>query len=204
MAEDGVTLPGGTEPVENCAECGKGLTPEDRVAAGGKLFCRTCHAALRQQLVDAAHAMSADIPYPTAALGALACGVAGAGLWWGITVLSGWSLGIVAIAVGWAVGWGAVTFSGGKRAPGLQWMSASIAAFCWVLASYVVNRTFINRALAEEGRVFQVPLVPDSLEQLGRVLSVGFGIMDVVFLAIMVWEAWKFPRPLRLPEQPAA
>jgi hypothetical protein len=27
----------------------------------------------------------------------------------------------------------------------------------------------------------------------------GFGIMDVVFLAIMVWEAWKFPRPLVIP-----
>jgi hypothetical protein len=32
----------------------------------------------------------------------------------------------------------------------------------------------------------------------------GFGIMDVVFLAIMVWEAWKFPRPIALPQGPAA
>jgi len=36
------------------------------------------------------------------------------------------------------------------------------------------------------------------------VLRAGFGVMDFVFLAIVVYEAWKIPRPIRLPGSPAA
>ena len=197
MADDEGTA--ALESVETCAECGKLLSPGDRVAAGDKVFCSSCHTMLREQVSTAVRAMSEDIPYLNAAFGAMLCGLGGALVWWGVTVVSGWSLGIVAVGVGWAAGWGTLRFSGGKRSQSLQMLSAGVAAGCWVLATYLVNMTLINRSLAKANETFRVPFPPVSLEMFTDVMGAGFGIMDVVFLAIMVWEAWKFPRPLVIP-----
>jgi hypothetical protein len=183
---------------EHCAECGKLLDPADRVAAGDRVFCMSCHAMLRQQLETAVQEMSEDINYVNATAGALLGGGVGVLGWWGITVATGWSIGLIAVGLGWAVGWGTVRFSGGRRSRGLQILSAGVACLSWVAASYLVNMTFINRAMAEKGDAMRVTFPPTSLELAGAVLAAGFGFMDVVFLAIMVWEAWKMPRPIRL------
>ena len=188
--------PGAAE--ERCAECGKLLSPTDRVAAGDRVFCASCHTMLRQQIEGAVQAMSEDINYANAALGAVLGGVVGVLGWWGVTAATGWSIGLIAVGLGWAVGAGTVRFSGGKRSPGLQILSAAVACASWVVATYLVNMTFINRAFAQKGDAMRVPFPPTSLEMVGTVLGAGFGFMDVVFLAIMAWEAWKFPRPVRL------
>jgi hypothetical protein len=130
-------------------------------------------------------------------------GAVGVLVWWAFTVATKWSIGIIAIGVGWAVGWGTVQFAGGKRSKNLQMLSAIVAVLSWLAASYLVNMTFVNRAFAEKGDAFRLGVVPASLDQFVRVVGAGFGIMDVVFLAIMVYEAWKFPRPYRLPASPA-
>src|SRR2546426_1786229 len=70
---------------ETCARCERVLTADDRVAGGGKTFCRSCYETLRQQLESTILQMSTDIPYPAAALGAVLGGAAGALLWWGVT-----------------------------------------------------------------------------------------------------------------------
>src|SRR5262249_22308527 len=132
-------------PTEHCAECGKTLTPGDRVLAGSKAFCQSCHAALRAQLESAVQAMGEDINYPNAALGAVLGGTAGVLVWWGFTVLTQWSFGILAVGLGWAVGWGTYVFSGRKRSRGLQILSATVATGCWVVANYLVNMTFLNK-----------------------------------------------------------
>jgi Flp pilus assembly protein TadB len=202
MADDEGTA--AVESVETCTECGKLLSPGDRVEAGGKAFCSSCHAMLREQLTTAVRAMSEDINYPSAAFGAVLCGLGGVLVWWGVTVVTHWSLGIVAVGVGWAAGWGTLRFSGGKRSRSLQMLSAGVAAGCWVLASYLVSMTFINEYYAKSNDAFRGAFPPQSLEMIVEVMKSGFGIMDVVFLAIMVWEAWKFPRPIALPQGPAA
>ena len=199
MAPDEVSMPPTTgAPEERCAECGKLLSAVDRVAAGDRVFCTSCHAMLRQQIEGAVQAMGEDINYANAALGAVLGGAVGVLGWWGITVATGWSIGLIAVGLGWAVGTGTVRLSGGKRSQGLQILSATVACASWVVASYLVNMTFINRALAKSGDAGRVPFPPTSLEMVGTVLGAGFGFMDVVFLAIMVWEAWKMPRPPRL------
>jgi hypothetical protein len=68
-----------------------------------------------------------------------------------------------------------------------------------VVATYLVNMTFINRSLAEQGNAFRVAFPPQSLAVAGQVLRAGFDLMDVVFLAIVVYEAWKIPRPIHFP-----
>jgi hypothetical protein len=43
-----------------------------------------------------------------------------------------------------------------------------------------------------------VPFPPASLGLFYRVLAANFGLMKFVFLAIVVYEAWIIPRPLKL------
>jgi len=201
MTESGAVAPPATE---TCAQCGRALTPGDRVAAGDKVFCRTCYASLRAELQQAVGEMSSDINYLNASVGALLGAAVGGALWWGFTVVTKISLGLIAIAIGFLAGYGAVKFAGGKRSAGLQAIAIVAALASYVVASYLVNMTFLNQAFAKQGDAFRLGFPPQSFEQFLAVLSAGFGLMDLVFLAIVVYEAWKIPRPLALPPDASA
>ena len=188
---------------ETCAQCGTTLSPEDRVEAGDRVFCRSCHASLRSQLEQAIAEMGSNINYVNATIGALLGGIAGAVVWWGFTVLTHFSVGLVAIAIGFLVGHGAVRFAGGKRSAGLQALAVSISLASYLVATFLVNMTFVNKALSDQGDSFRVAFPPQSIDLFARVLSLDFGLMDVVFLAIVIYQAWKIPQPLSLPTQAA-
>jgi hypothetical protein len=196
-----VSVPPATE---SCAQCGKTLSPEDRVAASDRAFCRSCYASLRAELEQVVTGMSADINYVNATIGALLGGAVGALVWWGFTVATHLSVGLIAIAIGYLAGLGAVKFAGGKRSAGLQAVSVTAALLSYVVATFLVNMTFINQALAKNGDTRRIPFPPPDVGLFTRVLTAGFGLMDVVFLAIVVYEAWKIPRPLALPPDAGA
>lgn len=184
---------------ETCAQCGKTLTPEDRVASGDRVFCRSCYATLRAELEQAVSEMSSNINYVNATVGAVLGGTVGVLLWWGFTALTHIAFGLVAVAIGFLVALGAVRFAGGKRSGGLQALSIGVALVSFGCATYLVNMTFINKALAEQGDSFRVGFPPASADLFLKVLTADFGLMDFVFLAIVVYEAWKIPRPIALP-----
>jgi hypothetical protein len=176
-----------------CAECGTRIAAGDeRVVTDGGVFCRTCFAALRGEIERVIAAQGADVNYPAAAVGAVLGGMIGALVWWGFTVTTKISFGLVAIVIGVAVAKGAMFFAGGKRSRGLQGLSVAVAGLAFFYASYLVNRTLILREGAG-----QLPLVP-GIGLLVRVVSLGFGTFDLVFLAIVLWEAWRIPAPFKL------
>jgi len=193
-----------TMPTETCAQCGRTLTPEDRVAAGDRVFCRSCYASLRAELEQAVQGMSSDINYLNATIGAVLGAAVGALAWWGVTVVTHWSIGLVAVAIGYLAGLGAVKFAGEKRSAGLQGISIVAALAGYLVASYLVNMTFANKALAEQGADWRVAFPPQNVEIFVAVLKAGFGLMDLVFLAIVVYEAWKIPKPPALPPDATA
>jgi hypothetical protein len=193
-----------TMTTETCAQCGKTLTPEDRVAAGDKVFCRSCYASLRAELEQAVQGMSSDINYLNATIGAVLGGAVGALLWWGVTAVTHWSIGLFAVAIGYLAGLGAVKFAGDKRSAGLQGISIAAALASYLVASYLVTMSFSNHLLGAQGADWRVPFPPRSLGMFVNVIKAGFGLMDVVFLAIAVYEAWKLPRPPALPPDAAA
>jgi hypothetical protein len=189
---------GNREGPENCAECGTTLAPGvDREKTDNGTFCRPCYANLSAQLEQALAAQGRDVNYPMALVGALGGAAIGVVAWWGFTVVTNVAFGLVAIVIGIAVAKGAVLLAGNKRSAGLQGLSIAVALLAFFYASYLVNRTFLHRALAEQGRTERLPLVPQP-GTLIEVVQVGFGVMDVVFLAIVVYEAWKIPAPLKL------
>jgi hypothetical protein len=137
-------------------------------------------------------------------VGAVLGGAAGAALWWGFTVLTKISFGLIAVAIGYAVGWGTVRFAGDKRSRGLQILSATVALAGYFFATYLVNATFINKALAERGDAQRLDLFTLDPTLFTRVVALGFGLMDLVFLAIVLWQAWQMPAPLKLPDRTGA
>jgi hypothetical protein len=181
-----------------CARCERTLTETDRVLAGDRAFCRSCYETLRFELQQTAARMSQDINYPLAVLGAGLGGAAGALAWWGFTVLTQIGFGLVAVVIGFLAGHGAVRFAGGKRSAGLQTIAIAAGALSFLVASYLVNMTFINEALQQRGAGWRIPFPPDSLQTFYRVIAVNFGLMKLVFLAIVVYEAWVIPRPPKL------
>ncbi|HEV8643855.1 MAG TPA: hypothetical protein VGV13_22535 [Methylomirabilota bacterium] len=187
-----------------CARCEKTLTESDRIEASGRLYCRACYQTLRYQLQQAVGTLSKDVNYPLAVIGAVLGGVVGTLIWWGFTVLTNIAFGLVAVAIGFLVGHGAMRFAGGKRTTGLQVLAILVATISFFAATYLVNMTFINQELVKRGEAWRIPFPPSNLQVFYRVVAAGFGLMDVVFLAIVVWQAWAIPRPLRLPETPAA
>jgi hypothetical protein len=192
--------PGGSEV--RCAECGNVLAEgQDREVTDGGVFCRHCFLVLTNQLQQVLEAQGQDVNYPAAALGGLAGAVAGVLAWWGFTVLTSVAFGLVAIVIGVAVGKGVVMASGNKRHRNLQVLSLLVSVAAFFYASYLVNRTFIQRAYAEKGEAVALPLLPEP-GLLFAVVSAGFGVMDLVFLAIVAYEAWKIPAPLAIVANP--
>jgi hypothetical protein len=187
-----------------CARCEKTLTESDRIEASGRLYCRACYQTLRHQLQQAVGVLSKDVNYPLAVIGAVLGGVVGTLIWWGFTIATNIAFGLVAVAIGFLVGHGAMRFAGGKRTTGLQVLAILVATISFFAATYLVNMTFINQELVKRGEAWRIPFPPSNLQVFYRVVAAGFGLMDVVFLAIVVWQAWAIPRPLRLPETPAA
>ena len=182
-----------------CAQCSGTLMAEEVVESGGKWFCRDCYASLRAELEAAIAGMSTGVNYPKAAAGAVLGGAAGALAWWGFTVLTHIAFGLFAVAIGFLAARGAVMFSGGKRSRGLQAIAIGAAVAGYAVAMYLVNTTFINQTLAAQGESYRVGLPPQSAGLFARVVAADLGVMDLVFLALAVWEAWRIPRPIALP-----
>jgi len=182
-----------------CAECGGLLAAgQDRVATDDRVFCRPCYDNLSIQLHQVIETQTRDVNYAGGLLGALLGGVIGVLIWWGFTVATSVAFGLVAVVIGVAVAKGAVLLSGNKRSQGLQILSVVVSAVAYFYASYLVNRTFILRAFAEEGQAAALPFVPGP-GLFFEAIRAGFGLFDVVFLAIVLYQAWRIPAPLSLP-----
>lgn len=192
--------PSTTTPVATrCGRCQSALSESERVTAGDRVFCRTCYDILKLQLRTGVAAMSQDINYPIAAIGALLGGIVGVLAWWGVTVLTKIGFGLVAVVIGLLVGHGTLRFAGGKRSVGLQVMAVAVGVVSFLVSVYLVNMTFINEALAQRGDAFRVSFPPTGLMMFYGVIAANFGIMKLVFLGIIVYEAWFIPRPIKLP-----
>jgi len=186
---------------DTCAQCARQLAPNDRVAADDRVFCRSCYESLKADLRQGLEAMTTNINYVNGTLGAILGGAVGALVWWGFTVVTHLGLGLVAIAIGFLTGHGAVRFTGGKRSGGLQAISVVVAVIAFLIASYLVSMSFMNQPLAHQGDARRIGFPPGNLDQFARVVSLNFGLMDFVFLAIVVYEAWKIPRPIPIPAE---
>ncbi|PYQ11675.1 MAG: hypothetical protein DMH00_07560 [Acidobacteria bacterium] len=181
-----------------CTRCGSVLSEsQDRETTTEGILCRPCSNNRRSELQRLVEEQSWDVNYPMALLGALLGGATGVLAWWCITVWSNFAFGAVAILIGLAVGKGATFLAGDKRSRGLQVMSLGVAGTAYFYATYLVNRTFVQQALAKGGREVALSFLPNPV-LFYRVVSLNLDVLDVLFLGIVLYEAWKLTAPRQL------
>jgi hypothetical protein len=181
-----------------CSECHTRLVPGgNHVTTEDGAFCRPCFERLTLEIQQALAEQGRDVNYAGALLGGVLGAAVGIGVWWAFTVLTHIAFGLIAVVIGLAVGKGVVLMSGGKRHLNLQIMATVLSVLAFFYASYLVNRSFIAKVLAEQGRTGSLPFFPGP-DVFLAVVRIGFGVMDLVFLGIVVYEAWKIPAPVQI------
>lgn len=158
-------------------------------------LCRSCYSQLADEVRELVKQQGENIDYTRALVGALVGGMVGAAVWWGFTVLTNIEFGLVAIVIGFTVAKGMLMATGGKRSVSLQFVSVAVSCFSFFYATYLVNRTFILREYP--GQAYRFGLLPDP----GLFLEINrlaFDVFTVVFLGIVIYQAWKMLAPIRL------
>src|SRR2546428_6778819 len=125
---------GGTRCLECNTPIGEGVA-SIRTARG--VFCAECFALLKQQAQQVLAAQSENIDFARALAGALLGGIGGAAVWWGVTIATHVSFGLVAIVIGVAGGKGILSLTRGQRARSLQMMVVMVAGAGYAPGSYL-------------------------------------------------------------------
>lgn len=199
----------GTKPAAlACAGCQRTL-PDVYYEAGGKVFCAPCKEAV---LASVAGGSRIARLVKALALGVVAAALSAA-VWYGIVRLTGYELGIVAIAVGIAVGMAVRIGSEGRGGWAYQ-LIAVLLTYVAIGASYVPLvmehireevATAEAQSAAEEGAGADdpQPVDPERRELGILIASVALGlalpvlqVMDGGFIGLLIvgfalFEAWR-------------
>ncbi len=178
-----------------CVQCEKTLSEADDVeTTENGVFCRDCYDSQAAQVRGIVDQQNQDINYSMAAVGALLGGVVGALIWWGFTVITKIEFGLVAVVIGFTVAKGILFFTGGKRSQGLQIMAVGVSAVAYFYANYLVSRTYILEAYPEMAE--SMGFLPD-LSLFFEISRLTFGMFTLVFLGIVIWQAWQMVAPAK-------
>lgn len=194
----------------SCATCQRTI-PDTYFEAGGQVLCTGCKDAL----LGAQQGGSALVRVLSALLlGIVACGIS-AVVWYFITELTGYELGIVAVAVGVFIG-AAVRVGAKGRGGWLYQAIAILLTYLAIASSYVPHAVEAFRDQAREARAAAAngPAAPaaPSVEDLEAedfailataiVLSLAWPVLQVMeggFIGFLIvgfalYEAWKLNR----------
>jgi hypothetical protein len=128
-------------------------------------------------------------------LGAVAAVVAAA-LWTLVVALSGYQVGVAAIAVALLVATAVRFGSAGLASTPLRAGSVGLTVVSMAVAEYLVVRHFVNAELAAEGIAETVPLLISPVDMVLVVIeSLQFDPLTLVFWAIAVFAAWRYSAP---------
>jgi hypothetical protein len=184
-----------------CSACQRAI-PETYFEAAGRIFCEPCRDAVMASLRGGSGAARL--------LKALVFGVGAAAVsavvWYGIVKLTGYELGIIAVAVGFAVG-GAVRAGADQRGGWAYQTIAVVLTYLAIAASYVP-------LLAESEDPLFSPMTAVLVALTIPVLQVmeGTGFIGLLIVCFALYEAWKinkrrtiaFSGPFRLQRAAAA
>ena len=125
---------------------------------------------------------------PMGILAGFVAALLGAAIWTAFSYFTGYELGLVVILIGAVIGY-AIRNVGHGVDPVFGIVGAGCAAISWALGTIFSDVAFLAQAA---GRPFL-----EVLSELGFAESASFAFsnietMDFVFLAIALWEGWRF------------
>ena len=133
------------------------------------------------------------------AAGAALVAAAAGGVVWGLIARStDYEVGIVAWAIGWLAGTGALFGARGARGAPIQ-IVAVVAGLLGILLGKYLSFAWVLQDFAEEQGA-GIGLFSGEMRTLFRQeLDTVFGWIDVIFVGLAVYTAWRVPRAPELP-----
>lgn len=177
----------GAAPAKACTGCHQPLAG-DYYDVNGQPFCPAC----RTSLVQAHGAPPGAAAFGRALAVGLGAAAIGSTLYYLVDRLTGYQLGLVAIAVGFLVGRGVRWGTGGRGGVLYQVLAVALtyAAISCSFLPYVLES---NDALG----LSDLPLLIPFIVALPIQLGMRSPFLLVIF-GIGLWEAWKFTAPVKL------
>ena len=203
------------EAVSRCTRCEKPMCAECERTLYDKPYCASCESELERKLAERqASAPLAGVaggspevtpapivpPLPIAPppgllrplLFAAVAGLVGALVWYYSVRLTDYKTGLVAIGVGWLVGFAAVRGAGGRGSQALGFASLVVALVAMLFGEYLIVNHFALKAAAAEDPSLALPSYIGAAPFFA-IYAETIGLMDFVFYAIGAYEAWKLP-----------
>lgn len=195
-----------------CSRCERPLCGDCLKAVAGRPYCAVCATEVENKLAAraAAPAMTAPMVPDTAPAApapvapgappsvlrplafAIGAGAIGAAVWFGSVALTDYKLGLIAVGLGWLVGFATVTGAGGRGSAGLALMSLGVAVAAMLAGEYLMVNHFVLKAVAEQTPGAEL-VTFISATPFFEVYRESFSPLDLVFYAIGAYEAWKLP-----------
>jgi hypothetical protein len=172
--------------VTTCAACQNALTG-NYYAAGEHVFCPPC----RDQIIAAMTGGSAARRFTRAVVFGVLAGLAGALLWYAVGALTGWTIGLIAIVVGFAVG-AAVRKGSDDRGGVAYQILAVVITYCSIALTFVPVMYSILKATN--------PDWPTALLVIATVIESviapirNHSIIGILIIGFALWQAWQITR----------
>jgi hypothetical protein len=187
---DKAEFAGGSTATRSCAACTTALAGE-YYEVNGQDFCAGCTADAQRVLASKPGASG----FVKALAGGLAGGIAGALLYYAVLALSGYQLGIIAIAVGFLVGKGVQWGTGGRGGPLYQAM-AIVLTYVAIVSTYV---PFASQDVSEPTAEHATAPASALLQMLARPFLDGVeNVIGLFIIGIGLFEAWKINKRVTL------
>ncbi len=184
-----------------CAHCGVAIPAGSELTFRGGdkkapdvTMCSNCARTVERAL----EAETEDISSVNALLLGLGAAILSSVAWYGVVVVTNYQLGIIAVGVGWLVAQAVMLGAGRKRGASLQGLSVAITVLAMGFSQYLIVRHFAAQSLAKRGYTNIPLLLPLDLMVKLIVESLKAAPLTLLFWAIAVWEAYKFPAARRL------
>jgi hypothetical protein len=174
-----------------CGFCGQPVQGQFYRAAN-RFTCDNCAAQIRRAI---GHNSVAPGVFAVAAAAGLLAGLVGGAVWAAVVEITHINVGILAALIGVAVGKAIHFVSGKSRGVALQWLSAILAVIGVAGGDFMIACWEIVKALHKDGAEATPQIVLRVLQDNARML---FSPMDLVWIAIAAYAAWRLCKPANI------
>lgn len=193
LVSDPVELGGDVATMPPCALCGASVAAGTGSVANGRLLCASCTAQVERDLLE--QTRNTRIA-PAIALG-LVGAIAGAAVWAGIAIATQYSIGYVAVLVGFLAGYGVRRGAGRTRTQLIRAIAIGCAVVGLLLAKFIIIVHAVA-ALAVEKSVTIPYLDPIWFKVFWKVFPDTLTPFDALWLFLAISAAARQVRPIQL------
>jgi hypothetical protein len=162
----------------------------------GRAACRSCHA----QLMASLEKHSPVVSFVVATAFGTAAAALGGLVWYAVRALTGYEVGLIAVAVGFAVGFAVQKGSNNRGGPLYQAL-AILLTYVGICAQYVPDlwKGFRDQPDAPAGAALVVAFLVVCVLSLAAPFLAGFqNVIGILIIGFALYEAWKLNRRVPL------